>query len=98
MTPRFQRMRPLDYQLLEEEDERGFTRLSIVIDPKVDVTAEDAVIDTVMGELGRGSVAADLSRAIWQDAGTFRVKRAEPVWTPQAKLMPLRVKRPGPAS
>ena len=26
---------PLDYQLMEEEDERGFTRLSLVVSPDV---------------------------------------------------------------
>jgi hypothetical protein len=84
---------PLDYQLLEEEDEQGFTRLSLLISPKVNIDNEDEVILTVLEALGEGSVAADFARAIWSQAGTLRVKRMEPVWTAQGKLMPLHLAR-----
>jgi hypothetical protein len=80
---------PLDYQLLEEEDENGFTRLSLVIHPRVDIRDEREVIETMMKALGRSSVAADLARATWEQAGTVRVKRMAPVWTKGGKLMPL---------
>lgn len=85
----------LDYQLLEEEDERGFTRLSVVVSPRVELQDEAAVVDTVLDELGRGEADAGVSRAIWSQAGTLRVKRAEPVWTSRGKLMPLHLGRPG---
>ena len=80
---------PLDYQLMEEEDEQGFTRLSLLVDPKIEITDEAAVIDTVLGALRQSSVAADLARAIWDHAGALQVKREEPVWTARGKLMPL---------
>ena len=31
---------PLDYQLMEEEDERGFTRLSLLVSPKLRIADE----------------------------------------------------------
>jgi hypothetical protein len=84
---------PLDYQLLEEEDEAGFTRLSLLVSPKIRIEDEKEVIEVVLEALGRGSVAADMARAIWSQAKTLRVKRMEPIWTAQGKLMPLHMKR-----
>jgi hypothetical protein len=80
---------PLDYQLLEQEDERGFTRLSLLVSPKVEIENESEVIEAVLEALRRGSVAADLARSIWSQAGTLHLKRMEPIWTARGKLMPL---------
>jgi hypothetical protein len=92
---------PLDYQLLEEEDERGFTRLTLLVSPAILLAEDAAVIDTVLGELGRSGAAADVARAIWSQAETLRVRRQEPIWTARGKLMPLhlaeRVARTGAA-
>jgi hypothetical protein len=84
---------PLDYQLVEEEDGDGFTRLSIAVSPKLQIADDDDVIQTVLDALGRGSVSADLARALWGQAKTLRVKRVEPVWTRKGKLMPLHLLR-----
>jgi hypothetical protein len=84
---------PLDYQLLEEEDEQGFTRLSVLVSPKIEIEDEREVIEAVLEALGQGSVAADMARAIWSQAETLRVKRTEPIWTARGKLMPLHVQR-----
>src|SRR5207248_5736504 len=35
---------PLDYQLVEEEDEQGFTRLGLVVSPRIEIADEAAVI------------------------------------------------------
>lgn len=84
---------PLDYQLLEEEDEQGFTRLSLLINPRVEIADEAQVVKTVLETLATGSDAADQARALWTQAGSLRVKRAEPVWTSRGKLMPLLLTR-----
>jgi hypothetical protein len=84
---------PLDYQLAEEEDANGFTKLSLLINPKVGAIDDDAVIAVVLEELGRGSDAADLARAIWDQAKAFQVIRKEPVWTNRGKLMPLHLSK-----
>jgi hypothetical protein len=80
---------PLDYQLLEEEDDKGFTRLNLIVSPKVEIKNEREVIKVVLEALGRSSVAADLARGMWTQAETLKVKRREPIWTEQGKLMPL---------
>jgi hypothetical protein len=84
---------PLDYQLVEEEDEQGFTRLNLLVSPKIEIADEAAIIEAVQEALGRGSIAADLARAHWSQANTLRVKRMEPVWTDRGKLMPLHLAR-----
>jgi hypothetical protein len=83
----------LDYQLLEEEDERGFTRLNLLVSPKIKVADETAIIDAVMEALKKSSAAADLARAFWSQANTLQIKRTEPIWTARGKLMPLHVAR-----
>jgi hypothetical protein len=84
---------PLDYQLLEEEDEAGFTRLFLVVSPRVLIPDEATVIDVVLEGLRQSGVGADFARAIWTQAGTLRVRRMEPVWTARGKLMPLHLAR-----
>jgi hypothetical protein len=68
----------LDYQLVEEEDDRGFTRLTMIVSPRLGAVDEAALLEAVMGALRQGSVASDVARAFWETAGTFRVRREEP--------------------
>lgn len=84
---------PLDYQLMEEEDERGFTRLSLVVSPDVNLPDEEAAIRLVMEAVGKSGHAGALSRAIWSQAGSMRVTRTRPTWTGRGKLMPLHLAR-----
>ena len=79
----------LDYQLLEEEDNHGFTRLFLLISPRVGSINEQAVVETVLEALSRGSDAGSVAGAIWRQAGTLKVRRTEPIWTARGKLMPL---------
>jgi hypothetical protein len=79
----------LDYQLQEEEDERGFTRLSVVVSARLGPLDDARIVETVLDALTRGGYATDLARATWQAAGSLRVRRAEPVWTARGKLLPL---------
>jgi hypothetical protein len=82
---------PLDYQLTEEEDEDGFTRVSLLVSPKIEIEDESAVIEAVLNALARESVGADVGQALWRQAGALRVRRSEPIWTDRGKLMPLHV-------
>jgi hypothetical protein len=83
----------LDYQLVEEEDRQGFTRLYLVVHPRVALADETAVVDCVLDGLRRSSAMADAARTVWQRAGTLQVRRTEPTWTPRGKLQPLYVAR-----
>ncbi len=88
-----------DYQLVEEEDEQGFTRLTLLVAPQVELSDESAAVQVVLEALGRGTVAADLSQSLWRQAGTLRVARRPPIWTGRGKLLPLhlsgRAREPG---
>jgi hypothetical protein len=89
---------PLDYQLVEEEDPEGFTRLTLRISPRIHLTDERLVTKTILDALAKSSVSADYARAIWAQAGTLRVVRAEPIWTARGKFLPLHVRRRGAAA
>ncbi len=84
---------PGDYQLVEEEDENGLTRLNLLVDPSVGELDEARVCSRlqevfVESKWGNRSVA----RA-WQGTGTFRVKREVPHATPRGKIFPLHISR-----
>lgn len=83
----------LDYQLLEQEDALGFTRVYLVIHPRIAIADEQAVIECVWEAMREFSPNADATRVVWQNAGTLRIKRAEPQFTARGKFMPLQVER-----
>jgi len=89
VLPRVHGGTPLDYQLAQEEDGRGFTRLVLLVHPRLELADEGAVAATVLAELGRGDDAAELARAVWQQAGTLVVRREAPRCSPMGKFMPL---------
>jgi hypothetical protein len=80
---------PLDYQMMEQEDENGLTHLYLFISPRVEIADESTVIEVLLKALRESSAMADAARAVWQHARTIQVKRMEPVWTGRGKLMPL---------
>jgi hypothetical protein len=82
-----------DYQLMEEEDDQGFTRLSLIVSPRVNIADERAVVEAVYQALRDTNPGADIARALWSQAGTLRVKRMEPIWSARGKLMPLHLAR-----
>jgi hypothetical protein len=80
---------PLDYQLVEQEED-GVPQVSIVVSPRIGAVPDEAVIDAVLGAVG----FADWSRRMadsWRHAGTLRVERREPYSTSASKLLPLHV-------
>ena len=82
---------PLDFQIVEEEDERGFTRLTILAHPRLQIADDQAVVETVLASLARRGEAAEMSKALWGQAGTFRVRREVPSATARGKHLTLRV-------
>ena len=84
---------PLDYQLMEQEDAHGLTRLYLIVSPCVEIADERQVIEVVLNALSRSSPMGDAARVVWQQAHTLQVKRMEPVWTARGKLLPLHIKR-----
>ena len=84
---------PLDYQLLEEEDTNGLTRIYLIISPRVVIADERQVVGFVLNALSESSPMADAARCMWQQDQTLRVKRMEPVRTARGKLLPLHIQR-----
>jgi len=80
---------PLDYQLLEEEDENGFTRLSLLVSPRVKLQDDEAPLQAILQALERGKLPEALAAAFWKQAGSLRARRQEPVWSAGGKFMPL---------
>jgi len=84
---------PLDYQLVEEEDEHGFTRLTLLVAPSVTLIDEGAAVTAVLEGLSTCGAAGDLSRALFRQADTLRVRREAPRLTRHGKFMPLQLVR-----
>lgn len=82
-----------NYQMMEEEDEMGFTRMSIVISPELGELDEAEVIQTVLAELGRGMDSQRMMAQVWSQARTLRVKRMRPIATARGKLLPLHIQK-----
>jgi hypothetical protein len=86
---------PLDYQL-EESDEGGYTRLTLVVSRRVAIPDEARLIAAVHEALSKISAGADAARACWQQGDTLRVRRGEPYTTSRGKqsLLVRRANRP----
>ncbi|MFN8523953.1 MAG: hypothetical protein U0821_12710 [Chloroflexota bacterium] len=81
---------PLDYQLSEEESQRGEMRLSVRVHPQVGEVDEASVREVVLRELGSGGPVARHMAELWRSAGTVRVDRAAPHVTSAGKVLPFR--------
>jgi hypothetical protein len=79
----------LDYQFAEEEDERGFTRLTLRVSPSVKIEDEAVAVEFVLQALEAVSAGGSLTQSIWRQAGTLRIRREAPTITGRGKLMPL---------
>ncbi|HEY1371103.1 MAG TPA: hypothetical protein VGH50_01425 [Candidatus Binatia bacterium] len=84
---------PGDYQLAEEEDGDGRTRLTLRVDPKVGELDEARLIARLRQHLGAGSWQKEFQVRVWDNAGTFRIARVAPHASPRGKILPLELSR-----
>ena len=77
-----------DYQLLEEEDSRGQTHLSLIISPEVGEVDESDVIATLLKELRRVPHPGKLTAGFWDRAKILRIQRRQPI-SQMGKVMTL---------
>ncbi|MEW6752094.1 MAG: hypothetical protein AB1505_14105 [Candidatus Latescibacterota bacterium] len=86
-----------DFQLLEEEDQRGLTRLKLLVSPRLGQVDESEVASTFVELLKAGREAreswADSGSQMWSQARTIRVQRDFPVPTRSGKILPFDVAR-----
>jgi hypothetical protein len=80
-----------DYQMVEEEDRNGYTRLYIYINPEVGALVDQEVIETVFSLLSRGRDGKRMMANIWEQAQTLQVKREQPILSARGKLLPLHI-------
>ena len=80
-----------DYQVVEEEDEQGHTRMSVIASPELGAIDEAELIKTVLTELSRGTDTERIMAQVWAQAKTLRVQRRQPFVTARGKLMPLHI-------
>ena len=82
---------PGDYQLVEEEDSQGQTRLSLLVDPAVGELNESRLLARLHQGLAQGSRGNLFMSKVWQDSGTFRIKRDIPHASGRGKILPLHI-------
>lgn len=87
---------PTDYQLLEEEDQDGFTRLTVLVHPRVGAIDEAEVL-TCVEEMLAPAAGWD-SVEMYRNLATLRLRRLAPMMTRAGKLMPLHRPGYGPAA
>lgn len=87
-----------DYQLLEEEDARGQTRLSLLAHPRIGNLDEARLLARLQDGLAAGSRGNRFMVGVWANAQTLRIRRAAPLVSERGKILPVRVmgrSRPG---
>lgn len=85
----------LDYQFVEEEDEKAITRLVVYIDPKVGPVDEAALARTILDELKKKNDSNRLMAQVWQKSQTISVRRQKPMATKAGKVFPLHILKGG---
>jgi len=83
---------PGDYQLVEEEDTGGQTRLTLLVHPEVGTVDEQDVLARLQEGLAEGSRNNRFTAKVWQVAGTQRVRREVPHASARGKILPLHIR------
>jgi len=85
---------PGDYQLVEEEDSNSQTRLTLAVHPSVGELDESKVLARLRVALAKGSRGNRFMAGVWENAGTFRLKREIPYASARGKILPLHISQP----
>ena len=83
-----------DYQIIEREEEDGFTKLEIRVSPDIGDINEKEVLETILSELkikGKDSGSSSLSVEIWEKAKTMRINREYPKRTKVGKIFSFQI-------
>ena len=83
---------PGDYQLVEEEDDMGQTRLSLMVHPEIKELDEGRLLSRLQEGLDKGTGENLYTAKLWRESGTLRIKREAPRITPQGKILPLEIR------
>jgi hypothetical protein len=90
--------RSTDYQLIEEEDGRGFTHLRLLVSPRIGNANESAIVETFMALLRRGEDSpeswAQSGVEMWRQSNMVQITRDYPVCTSSGKILPFHLRKP----
>ena len=84
---------PTDYQLVEDEDERGLPKVELLVAPRLGPMREADLVDCMVGFLN-GIQGNGLYGERWREARSLRVARREPHATAASKILALHTLRP----
>jgi len=84
---------PGDYQLVEEEDENGQTRITLRVHPEAGEIDQEKLASRLREAMGRGSWGNEFQTRVWDGAGTLRIKRETPFASARGKILPLQIKK-----
>jgi hypothetical protein len=82
-----------DYQVAEEEDGEGRSRLRLLVHPAVGAVEPETLIDVFLSAIGSGSGAEQVMALQWRAAGLVVVERALPLTMPSGKVLHLHHRR-----
>ena len=78
-----------DYQLVEEEQDNGTSRLVLRVHPAIPTVDDQALIDAFLHALGSGEEAKAVMARYWKEAGLLRVERSPVATTGTGKILHL---------
>jgi hypothetical protein len=84
---------PGDYQLVEEEDHNGQTRLTLLVHPNIGDLNQENLLCRLQKLMAQGSRDSRFMSGIWQNAGTLRIRREAPHASARGKVLPLHINR-----
>ncbi len=86
-----------DYQLIQEEDEKGLNQLRLLISPCVGELDEDKVVSQFIELLKKSECSpeswAQSGTVMWEQARMIRVRRGFPLSTASGKILPFHLVR-----
>lgn len=74
------------YELREQEDRNGGSRLIVILSPRVADANEDDLITALIGRLPKQGPGASLAARFWRDSSAIQVRREHPSLTSAMKL------------
>jgi len=80
---------PDDFQFWEEADDKGLTRLTIALSPRIPNVKEPQFREDILQRLKGKNSAGGIAAEFWQQAGTLEIVRAEPIISRGFKLIPV---------
>jgi phenylacetate-coenzyme A ligase PaaK-like adenylate-forming protein len=80
---------PLDYQMVEEEED-GVPKVSVIVSPRIGPVDDKDVVDAVINALSFSEWSKRMAET-WRKEGTLRVLRQDPYVSAIGKMLPLHV-------